>query len=292
MARFPAGGTPIGAAHRSSHMDDLAEMRVFAERTGAARLAVAVPSGLVVVSVADDRVGEFGMGHRCSPRDLAVGPEGDPRLVVATDEDVLLADGAAVDGLAPSGFGPAVVVTVDGGRRVAGSGAGRIGVHDPTGWGTVGELPSPPTALDGDLVGTAEGVFRLVDEGLSPAGLTAVADVAHAGGVPLAATADGLYELGNGWLDVLANPVRLVWGAADGRAHAATETTFYGRLEGTWQSVELPTESPVVAIAYGDRSYALDADGDLLIESPDGWRAHALGLEGATAMAVLDRGPG
>lgn len=272
-------------------MEDLAEKRVYADRAEAARLVIAASAGLVEVAVADDRVGEFGLGHRCSPRDVAVGRSGDPWLAVATEEDVLLADAADLANLTPTGFGPAVAVSSLQGRPVAGAAEGRVDVHDGTRWEPVGELPSPPTALDGDLVGSADGVFRVVDASLVPAGLTAVADVAHVAGVPHAATAAGLYALGNGWLDVLDGDVRLVTGTDIGRAHAATPAACYERVQGTWTTVELPTDDPVIAVAYGQRAYGVTPAGQLLIESPEGWRAHALGLDGAVAMAVLDPGP-
>lgn len=273
-------------------MDDLAEKRVYAGRTGAARLVAATADGLVVVAVADDRVGEYGMARRCSPRDVAVGPGDRPRLAVATDEDVLLADAPHVDRLEPSGFGPAVAVSVHDDRPVAGSAQGRIGVHDGTEWWTVGTLASAPTALDDDLVGSADGVFRLVEDGLARAGLAEVADVAHVAGVPHAATATGLYALGNGWLDVLDGDVELVAGAPDGRAHAATAAACYARVDGAWTAVELPTDGAVAAVAYGARPYALTSAGELLVETADGWQAHPIGLAGARAVAVLERGPG
>lgn len=270
-------------------MDDLAEKRVFADRMGATELVVAASSGLVVVSISDDRVGEYGLARECSPSDIAVAPTAGSghRLAVATDEDVLLASDPDVDGLTPSGFGEAVAVTVHGDRVVAGGPAGRLALHDGAGWTTVGDLPSVPTSLAGDLVGTADGVVRLVDGSLRPAGLSAVADVALAAGTPLAATADGLYELGNGWLDVLAGDFDLVAGAPDGRAHAATEERFFERTDGAWETVELPTGASVTAVAYGPRTYLLDTDGQLLVETGEGWARTALGLDGVTAAAVL-----
>lgn len=270
-------------------MSSLVEKRVYADRAGATELVVAGAPGLVVVSVSDGRVGEFGVARRCSPADVAVGagPAVGHRLAVATDEDVLLAPEADVAALEATGFGPAVVVTVDGDRAVAGAPDGRLGFHDGDGWEYVDELPSPPTALDGDLVATLDGVFRLVGEEARPAGLDDVNDVARAAGIPLAATADGLYELGNGWLDVLAGDVRLVAGTPDGRACAATVDAFYHRRDEAWQPVDLPTDDPVAAVAYDDRPYVLTASGDLLVESSVGWQANPLGLDGVAAAAVL-----
>lgn len=270
-------------------MNSLAEKRVYADRAGASQLVVAAAPGLAVVSLADGRVGEFGVARRCSPAAVAVPAEPADvfRLAAATDEDVLLADEPAVDALEPSGFGPAVGVTFHPDRVVAAAADGRIGAHEGGDWSTVGEVPAAPTGLDGDLVGTPAGVFRLVGDSLRPAGLSDVTDVAHAAGVPLAATTDGLYELGNGWLDVLEGDVELVDGGPDGRAHAATAGELYERAAGAWAPVELPTDDPVAAVAYGERTYVLTGTGDLLVEAADGWRSHPVGLDGVVAAAVL-----
>ena len=266
-------------------MDDLAEKRVFAGREGATALVVAAAPGLVAVEVADGRVGEYGVARRCAPADVAVE---DGRFAVATDEDVLLAYAHDVDALEPAGFGPAMAVTFERHRPVAVSPDWRMGVHDGDGWVDRGRVPADPAALDGDLVATVDGVYRLVDDGFATAGLSAVNDVAHAAGVPLAATADGLYELGNGWLDALDGDVRAVAGAPDGRAHAATADDLFERGEdGAWVAVDLPVDDRVVALAHGDRTYAATAAGDLLIEADDGWRAAPLGLVEPTALAVL-----
>lgn len=272
-------------------MADLAEKRVFAGRSGATDLVIATASGVAVVSISGGRVGEYGLAKRCSPSDVAVpaatgnGPA--YRLAVATDADVLLAGAATVAALEPSGFGPATAVSSLDGRPIAGAAGGHIGVHDGTGWTTVGTLSAPPTALDGDLVGTEDGVYRLVDGSLEAAGLTGVTDVTHAAGVPLAATDDGLYALGNGWLDVLPGRFRIVAGAPDGRAHAATASACFERTDTGWQPVDLPVDGPVGAVAYGVGTYVITTDGDVVVEGPDGWETQALGLEGVAAAAVL-----
>ncbi|MFB6352863.1 MAG: hypothetical protein ABEJ92_02140 [Halobacteriales archaeon] len=271
-------------------MDDLAGDRVHAGRDGAAELVVAAAPGLVTVAIGAARVGEVEVARRCSPADVAAVSGGNgrgPRLAVATDDDVLLAREPAVEALEPAGFGPAAAASIDGDRVVAGSTNGVVEVSLGDGWVTAGELLAAPTAIAGDLVGAAEGVFRVTADELRPAGLSDVADVARAAGVPLAATADGLFELGNGWLDVLPGEVELVAGASDGRAHAATADACYGRGDDRWQPVELPTDDAVRAVAYGDRTYALTAAGDLLVEAEAGWRHEPLGLEGVRAAAVL-----
>lgn len=266
-------------------MDDLDEKRVFRGRGEATVLLIATSGGVVRVHVADGRVGEYGIARRCAPADVAATAD---RLAVATDEDVLLAQERDVEALVATGFGPAVAVTFHRSRSVALSPDGRLGVHGGDDWGDRGRVPADPTALDGDLIATVDGVFRLVDDGLASAGLTDVNDVAHAAGVPLAATVDGLYELGNGWLDVLEGDVRVVAGTPDGRAHAATLDAVYERQsDGAWGPVALPTDVRVVDLSHGERAYAATASGDLILETDDGWRLAPLGLPTPVALAVL-----
>jgi len=184
--------------------------------------------GIVRVRVAGDTVGEFGLCERCSARDIAAGPAA---VAIATDEDVrvlALEDGAGTnrsggDGgddenvgdaslateeetFVGTGFGPAVAVGYDDdGDLLVADPDGRVACQaaDSSEWTTLAdETVAPVRAIDGDLVGTADGVYRVQDGGLNHAGLTDVRDVSAAG-VPLAATTDGLYKLGNGWMAVL-----------------------------------------------------------------------------------------
>lgn len=266
-------------------MDDIAEKRVFSARTGVDELVVAGASGLVVVSLSADRVGRYTLARRCAPTDLAVGP-GDGRLAVATTDDVLVAADAEVDELASTGFGPAAAITFDGGRIVAAGPEGRMAGRGAEGWTPLGTLSGPPTALAGDLAATADGVVRLTGDGIRSVGLDDVTDLARLGGVPLAATAAGLYQLGNGWVDVLSGAFELVSGDSDGRAHAATAAAFYEHQDGEWGSVDLPVDEPVTAVAYGETTYALTVAGDLLVRTADGWRAHPLGVDGVVAAAL------
>lgn len=273
-------------------MDDIAEKRVFAGRESVTTLVVAAAPGLVRVSVAGDRVGEFGLARRCDPTDLAFAAG---RLVVATDEDVLLSDGpadgltdaSAIEALAPTGFGPAAAVSFDGDRPVAASPKGRLAALEGDGWTALGELSASPVALDGDLVATAEGVFRLATDGPVPAGLADVRDVGRVGGIPLAATATGLFELGNGWMDAIDCDIRVVAGTPDGRAHAAAADALYERAAGEWRVVDPPTDGRVAGLAHGDRAFGATAGGELLVQAVAGWRAHALGVPDVVALAAL-----
>lgn len=268
-------------------MDDIAGKRVYDGRAGDRTLVVAAAPGLATVAVSDGRVGAFGLARDCDPTDLSRADEPHDRLVVATDEDVLLAEPAAVDGLVGTGFGPAAAVTFLDGEPLAAAPDGRLARYAGSTWETIGELPAPATGLDGDLVGTAEGVLRLVDGGLRPAGLAGVRDLGRAAGMPLVATADGLFELGNGWLDVLAGAFELVAAAPDGRAHAAGSGGFYSRDDGVWAAVELPGDSSVAAVAYGPRTVVLTAAGDLLMQGEPGWSRSPLGIDGIVGAVVV-----
>lgn len=260
--------------------DDIEEKRVFGDRAGGNELLVACALGLLSVDVSADRVGRFGVTHRCHPADVAAGGG---RVAVATDEDVLFRarDG---DEFEPTGFGPAAVVGFDDDAPVAASPDGRLARLDPDetdhGWTDLGRLDGEVRAIDGRLVATGDGVYRL--PGLDYAGLDDVRDVAAAG--PLAATGDGLYALGNGWMGELEGAFRVA--AAGDRAHAATAEAFYERGSSSWREVALPTAAPPVDVAYGEVPYGITANGAVLAAGEAGWRAHPLGVDDAVACAV------
>ena len=226
-------------------MDEIEEKRVYGDRAGGAELLVAAGIGVLSVSVSANRVGRFGVAHRCEPTDLAAG-EG--RVAVATAEDVLVREPGA-EAFAATGFGAAVAVGVDGTDPVA----------------------------------------------ASYAGLDDARDVAAAG--PLAATGDGLYSLGNGWMDERAGDFRVVAASegmvgdgardVDARAHAVATDGVYGRAADGWRAVDLPVEGPVVDVAYGPAVYLVTADGDLLASDGDGWRVQALGVADVVGCAVV-----
>jgi len=268
-------------------MQDLAAKRVYGDRAGANRLLVAAASGLIAVAVSDGRVGEFGLVRNCTPIDLAAVADRDGGFLVATERDVLSAARWDVEALEPTGFGSATAVTFHDNGPLAAGPAGRLASYDESEWTDLGELPAPATDMQGDLIGTADGVVRLIDGSLRPAGLADVTSVARAAGMPLVATATGLYELGNGWLDVLDGAFELVTAAPDGRAHVAGETEFFARRQGAWVPVELPADSPIGAVAYGSRPFVLTTDGHLYIESEAGWSGTPLGIDGIVGAVVL-----
>ena len=284
-------------------MDDIEEKRVYDDRAGKTELLVAAAVGVLAVDVAADRVGRFGVAHRCDPLDVAAGGG---RVAVATVDDVLLREPGAED-FAGAGFGPAAAVGFDGDAPVAASPDGDVSRLDVEGtgggdaddtiddagdaWTDLGHLDADVRAIDGRLVAAADGVYRL--PGLDYAGLDDVRDVAATG--PLAATGDGLYSLGNGWLDEVDGDFQVVTvapgrtggaGAATGTAHAATDGAFFERADGEWRAVDLPVDGAVVDAAYGDVAYAVTAEGDVVADGEDGWRAHPLGVDGVVGCAV------
>lgn len=271
-------------------MDEIEEKRVFGDRAGKTELLVAAGIGVLSVDVSEDLVGRFGVAHRCEPVDVAAGTG---LVAVATPTDVLVrrpTDGS----FEATAFGPAVAVGIDDGVIAAGPDGrlARLDGPDPAdaeqeapgsgGWTDVGTLDAEVRAIDPPLLATAEGVHRL--PGLDYVGLADVYDVAAGG--PLAATGDGLYSLGNGWMDELDGVFRVAAAAGD-RAHAATDAAFYERRSGEWTEIDLPADSSIVDVAYGEVVYAVTDDGDLLARGEGGWRAHPLGVDGVVGCAAV-----
>lgn len=278
-------------------MSTIDEKRVYGDREGATEAYVASSVGVVRVSVAADAVGEFGLFERCTARDVAAGFE---TVAVATDEDVLVSDGDAADGFAETDFGPAVAVGFDGGDRrdavdavLAADADGRVARRRDGEWLDLeceADASLDVRAIDGDLVGTNHGVFRVHDGALDHAGLEEVRDVSAAG-IPLAATADGLYKLGNGWMrvldgafDVVAADPRTEAGRLD-RAHAAAGLTIHEHADGEWREFA-DTSAPIVGLAYGETVYAVTERGTVLAASGDGWRSRTLGVSGVSGIAI------
>ena len=300
-------------------MHTIEEKRVYGDREGALEVYVASSIGVVRVRVADDTVGEFGLCDRCTARDVAAT---DDAVAIATDEDVRLlplerrADDGATDGgtrddaaFVDTGFGPAVAVGADGSDVVAAGPDGDVarlvtpssdsGVADAAGreWTPLEDDDiATVRAIDGDFVGTDAGVYRVHEGRLDHAGLTDVRDVSAAG-VPLAATADGLYKLGNGWMAVLEGAFETV--AADprsepGRLERASAVSgdaiyAYDPDDDAWLEYDRSTD-PIAGIGYGERVYAVTEGGTFMSATPeDGtgrWRSQTIGVSGVTGLAV------
>jgi hypothetical protein len=266
-------------------MPTIDEKRVYADKSGKVELFVATAMGVVVVDVSDDRIGGFGIDHRCTALDIA---DDTDRIAVATDDAVLLDTGDG-EGFVDIGFDAAVAVGFEGSDLLAADEEGRVarratGVEgDDATWTDLGEV-NHPRALDGSLIAAADGVHRADEEGLSHVGLDDARDVSSAG-VPLAATGSGLYALGNGWMDVLSGSFRVV--ASDGdRAHAVGNGRVFARTDDDWEAVEMAVDEPVVDVVHGPATYAVTEAGTLLLDAGDGWRSQSLGLTGIAGVAV------
>jgi hypothetical protein len=257
-------------------MSSIDEKRIHGANTDAAALFVASDIGLVRVAVAGERVGQVELTDRRAARDLAIVEGG---VAVATDEDVLLGES-----LEATGFGPATAVGFDGALLAAGP-DGTVARREGDAWsdcGTVEEV----RAIDGGLLGTAGGVYRFADGELRYSGLNDVRDVAITD-TPHAATATGLYRLGNGWMNSLNGDFEMVSADTSGRAHAATADQFYAH-DDEWTPID-GIDRSVVDVAG---IYAVCADGTLLTETDDGWREHPLGVgEARAVVARADRKP-
>lgn len=256
--------------------DDISEKRVFTQAGDTTEVVVAASIGIVSVTVSDDRVGEYGVIHRCTPTAIASAGE---TIAVGTETDVLLGD----DGeFSESGFGPAVAVGGPDTIHAAGP-DGRISRRRDGEWVQVGQLDATVRAIEGDFAATTEGLYRLTPE-LPHVGLDDVWDVA-VDGSPLAATSDGLYILGNGWMKALDGDFRTV--ATDGiRAHAATPDRMVERADDDWITVENDMPDRVRAFGYGGSVYAVTAGGTLLVDAGEGFRASPLGLPDVVGLAI------
>jgi hypothetical protein len=249
----------------------LDEKRVYGSKEGSTPVFVATGAGLARVEVSADLVGEFGLARRGDTRDV-VGSEG--RLAVAA-EDVLVGTG---DAFAETGFGPADAVGFEDGLVAAGD--GRVARHDGDAWVSLAAVDDV-RVLAGEMLAAAGGVFRLDGDHV---GLDDARDLSVDGEV-LAATGDGLYWLGNGWMDALGGGFRAV--AADGeRAYAvADDGTCYRRADGAWTATDAPGDVADVTLA-DDAVYAVTTDGTFLANAGDGWRDRRLGLPSARRIAV------
>lgn len=280
-------------------MSSIDEKRVYARNTDPETAIVASETGAANVSLAGGRVGRVSLRYRDAAADVAARDE---RALVATDAGVLDLAGEEPYTLgASNGDGndtpsPASAVAIDdSGRALAASGEVVFRYEDGDGEGTWRRLGAAGEirAIDGDLVASREGVFRIDEEGLRYSGLDDAFDVASAG-TPHAATSEGLYALGNGWMAVLEGAFSTVTadpGTAStgtlGRAHAIGDIHVYEHVESDWQRRAIPIDERVVDVAYGEGTYAVTDDGTLLVDDGEDWRTHPLGLRGVRAFAVV-----
>lgn len=286
-------------------MSSIDEKRVYSATEGKTDVFVATSAGVARVECSGDLVGEFGLVHRGVARDIAA--EGN-RLAVATDEDVLVWNGDAFDG---TGFGPVTernnvpqatghspVTAVgyhDSRLIAAGAGTDRIAEYTDDEWRVLTTEEIDVRAIDGNLFAAASGVYRRsngMGQGqgqgqIEPVGLNDARDVSTAV-VPLVATANGLYQLKNGWEIVLDGDMTLI--ESDGtRTHAVSDDGLYTRTEnGDWERVEPPIEEQIAGVGYGESVYAVTVDGTFLLNTGDGWQTRSLGLPDVCGLAVPD----
>ena len=319
------------------------EKRVYAARAGRTDAYVAAEMGVVRVAISGDVIGEFELATREPARDVAVldragepgtiavaadgkllvgrliGPDGSTGSNDAAEADDATRASDSIDLTAVDGVEPPVAVGVHDGSFLVASRTGSVShVRVAGGWegghaeeaaisterlGTVAE----PRAVDGPLVAGEDGVHRVVDDArgtrIEPVGLQDVRDVAGAG-IPLAATPEGLYWLGNGWMDALAGSFDAVAADGDGHAMAAGRGTLFVRTETTdanatggetvrgwsadaWTEATLPTDGRVAALGYGPGlSIAVTDDGTVCVDAGDGWRHRSVGVPGVTGVAL------
>lgn len=289
-------------------MQTLTEKRVFGTKVGTTELFVASETGLVGVTVSADQIGEFGLAHRGPVHAVAVDERG---VLIGTDETVLHSDrdtqraqSRSFSPVADEPFGQAVAVgwarrgpiAADSEGTIAGS-TGAVDDSDQSAeWVTVGDTDGV-RAVDGELVAASDGVYRLTDGELNHVGLSDVRAVAGHG-TPLAATTDGLFALGNGWVSIHEGAFDCVASDGHGHAHAVGPSGLVRHtggesgsfVDGTWSTDGLPVDSPVVDVAYGSGIVAaVTENGTLCVDAGDGWRHQLLGVGGVSGLAV---GPG
>lgn len=272
-------------------MSSIDEKRVYDHTTDPETAYVASDTGVASISIVGEQVGEISLGYRDPARDVVTIGE---RIVVATPENVV----ALVDGeVTELGFGPATAVGVDPHGAILAGSEGTLARYEDgdaeaeDGWRTIGSV-GEIRAIDGDLVASSEGVYRLVSDELRYSGLDDVADVSSAGTLR-AATPGGLYTLGNGWLKTVDGAFSVVTGASrptstgtGERAHAVGTAGLYEYAAEGWQRCVLPVEERVVDVAYGTGVYAVTDEGTLLTDAGEGWRGHPLGVRGVRAIDV------
>lgn len=252
-------------------MGDLETDRVYRETTDAADVAVASSLGLVTVAVSGAQIGRFRLAHRDPLRDVTTV---DGTVIGATADDICrYGDGSAESLRFPS---PTAVGRIED-AILGGDSDGRVARTTDGEWRELGTLPSAPAALDGHLVATEAGVFRHNDGKYSSAGLEAVRDVADAT-VPYAATAAGLYRLGNGWMRVAdgtwsAVAVRESDSPWAGWVHAGGPDGLVSTDGSDVVRHPRPADEPVVDVAAvpGDEPaiIALTEPGTLAVGTPD-----------------------
>jgi len=106
--------------------------------------------------------------------------------------------------------------------------------------------------------------------------------------MPLAATAAGVYWLGNGWMTALEGDATAVAADGDGHAMAVVDGDLFVHADddtewdaGAWTAADLPVDEVPVALGYGPGvSVAVTDAGTLCVDAGDGWRHQVVGVRG------------
>jgi len=292
--------------------DDISidEKRVYADNTGRNDVYVATETGIVRVAVSGDKVGTFELvGDRGVVTDVAVcaRPGRSPVIAAATAHGLytgLVGDEPTrvdIDGDVPVAVGD-----TDGALLIADADGTllRVTVDDdgtPTATHRVGRVDDV-TAIAGPFVAGRDGIHRIDGSTEGPAerepalvsvGLDDARDVVAAG-MPLAATATGLYWLGNGWMPAIEGDATAVAADGEGAALAVVDGHLLAHETGetdwsaaSWAGTALPVdERPVALAAYPGLAIVVTEAGTLCVEAGDGWRHQALGVPGVSGVTV------
>lgn len=258
-------------------MSSLEEKRVFEGGGTEVECLIASETGLVQAPVSGNRIGGFGMALRADVRDVAADAE---RVLVATGEGIRFGDTAST--LTSTGLDPGMAVGLEEGGWLAAVVDGRVVRVSDGEASNLGQLDGV-TSIDPPLIGAAAGVHKV--PGLENVGLDRVDDVV-ATAVPRAATGDGLFRLGNGWIVDREGRATAVAGHHSGRAAAILDGTLHQFLEDDWEATPLPGDSPAVDVALGPATYVVTDEGTLCVNAGDGWRTRALGVTAPRRLTV------
>lgn len=300
--------------------DDISieEKRVYAGRAGRTDAYIATGSGVVRVSISADKIGGFELVADTPTADVAVRAKrgGPPLLALATDEGLRVAPlSDETSDLTLSTVTDSPAIAVDGTEKgfLVGTAEGTIehleivstavdtdgATVEHTHTAQIGSVPEP-RAIDWPLIATVEGVYQVDSTGthetLTRVGLGDVNDVSGVG-VPLAATTDGLYWLGNGWMTAINRPTTLVASDGDGHAmavvdgemivHNGGESDPSGWDGNTWTTHPLPVDETPVAVGYGPGVSAVVTEaGTVCVDVGDGWRHHVVGVRTVRSVAL------
>lgn len=290
--------------------DDISieEKRVYAGTSGRTDVFLATETGLVRVALSADKIGAFTLVGETQPiADVTVyQPQPDRDFLAVATADGLRV-GPAGDPPTPTAVTPGTPVAVAGGDDAL-----CVASTDHTLWRVAADADGRPSeatrvgqtaavrAIDPPLVATEDGVVRFEMGGpegshsVTSVGLDDVRDVAAGDSLPLAATATGVYWLGNGWMAALEGVATAI--AADGEGHAmavvddellvrdadATEWDAHA-----WTRQTLPVTGVPAVVGYGPGcALTCTADGTLCVDAGDGWRHQALGVRGVSGLSV------